>query len=114
MHYPLEASTFGWGAAIGLGALAALGTALLFRPGGTTAPPIGRAALALLAAFAGFELVLAAAALVMPSGSGAFAPAVVLRLFAINAAALGLLLAARRLASVLGLPRNRRAALKSG
>jgi hypothetical protein len=46
----------------------------------------------LLLAYAAYEVTLLAATLVLPSGPGAFAPVVVVRLLAINAAALLLLL----------------------
>lgn len=100
MGYPHTASTIGWGVAIGLSAFAALCAA---RAVGRLAfPGIVAAPAALVAAFAAYEAVLLAATSVLPSGSGAFAPAVVLRIFCINAAALGLLLAVHRLADASG------------
>ena len=95
MHYPLLASTFAWGAAIGAASLAALaaarGLTRVRLPAAVALPA------ALLAAYAAYELVLLGTSLLLASGAGAFAPAVVARLFAINAVAFGALLCADRL-----------------
>ena len=95
MHYPLLPSTFAWGAAIGVAALAALAAAgslkQLRLPAAIALP------LALLAAYGAYELALFGTSLLLASGPGAFAPAVVARLFAINAVAFGALLCADRL-----------------
>ncbi len=53
--------------------------------------------LGLVAAYGAYELILLATSWVLASGPGAFDPAVVGRLFAINAAAFGVLLCADRL-----------------
>ena len=95
MHYPLRPSTFAWGAAIGIAALAALATACgLTR---TRLPAVIALPLGLVAAYGAYELVLLATSWLLASSPGAFAPAVVARLFAINAAAFGALLCADRL-----------------
>jgi hypothetical protein len=103
LHYPWTLSTVGWGVAIGVAALAGLIAASgVFRRGRLVtwvAVP-----LALVAAFSAYEAVLFAATWILPSASGVFASPVVLRIFAINAAAAFLLLGAHRLASLAGWP----------
>jgi hypothetical protein len=107
MHYPMRPSTFAWGAAIGAAALTALPTAAgVFR---LRLPAAIGAPLALLAAYGAYEFVLFATSLLLSPGPGAFAPAVVARLFAINAVAFGALLCAERLLG--GAVRGRSAAL---
>jgi hypothetical protein len=64
--------------------------------------------LALTAAFAADEAVLLAATWILPCASGVFALPVVLRIFAINAAAASVLLGVHGLASVAGWPTVRR------
>ena len=98
LHYPHTAAAAGWGVAIGVAALASLGAATMTR--WSTTGRLRRMALAFLVAIVVYEAVLLAAAGVLPSGSGAFALLVVLRIAGINAVALGLLLAARELAAV--------------
>ncbi len=101
LHYPQDASTFAWGGAIGMAALAALAAAR-----GSSAigglPRLAAPAVAFVAAFAAYELVLYAATSVLASGADAFAPDVVWRIFLDNAVALGLLMAARSVASLVG------------
>lgn len=93
LGYPQDPATFGWGAAIGAAALAAAGAAGLATRLPIRSEPL-RAGLALLAAFAAYECGLAAAAWILPSGPDAYGPAVVARLFLVNAATLaGLVLA---------------------
>lgn len=99
MGYPHTAATVGWGVAIGLAALAALGAAQAVRYR-VEAGTMAAAAMTLPFAFAAYEAVLAAAASALPSGPGAFAVAVMVRILAINAVALGLLVATHRLAVV--------------
>ncbi len=96
LHYPRNGSTLGWGGAIGTAALASLGTAWAVDRRVRTARIVSFAAM-LPAAFAAYEVVLWAATGLLPSGPGAFAPLVVLRLLAINAATFGLLIGTRRL-----------------
>ena len=70
-----------------------------------------RAGLALAAAFLAYEGVLGAAAWILPSGPEAYAPAVVARLFLVNAAALaGLARADARGRGLVAGPRGLRAA----
>jgi len=96
LHYPWTLATFAWGAAIGVAALAGLIAAgEVVRRVVTLWVSIP---LALSAAFAAYELVLYASTAFLPAGPGAFAFLVLLRIFAVNAAAIGLLLAAHRVA----------------
>ena len=108
LHYPHTASTIGWGLAIGVAAVAALAASTAVTALAAS-EPVGRRAggslwsapLGLVAAFGAYELVLFAATWLLPSGANAFAAGVMLRIFAINAVALGLLIAARRVGAVL-------------
>ncbi|ACK50270.1 conserved hypothetical protein [Methylocella silvestris BL2] len=100
LGYPATAGSFAWGAALGLAALtAALAASIVIRQTGVRPVATG---LAFLAAFASFEIVLFAASAVLASGPDAFAPAVVARIFAINAASFAALLAARQLGRGIG------------
>lgn len=103
LHYPHTASTFGWGLAIGAAALAALSVA---RAAGTSPMPKGLAGavVAFAMAYGAYEVALAVAALLLPSGPGAFAWPVMLRVASIHAVAFGLLLCIDRLARVMGMP----------
>ncbi|WP_245516564.1 hypothetical protein [Methylobacterium segetis] len=103
LGYPADGATIGWGFALGASALLAVPAA---RGAGRFAPiPAARAATGLLAAFAAYEAGLCVAALVLPGSVGAYAPAVVARLFLIN---LGTLAGAMLLrASVAALARPR-------
>lgn len=96
LHYPLDAPTLAWGAAIGVASLAgwAGARAMTGFAGGWVA-----VALCLPAGFAAYEGVLLAATLLLPSAQGAVAPAVMAQLLLVNGAAFGLLLLARRLAA---------------
>lgn len=91
MHYPTDASTFGWGGALGALGLASLfaARAVLERAGGWAAAPA-----AFLASFAVYEGLLFVINLVVGMHAAVFAFAVVARIFAINAAAFGVMLAA--------------------
>jgi hypothetical protein len=93
LHYPWTPSTFGWGAAIGIAAFASLLAAREVARQVVT-PLWGLIPLALTAAFAAYELVLYVFTSFLPAGPGAFASLVLLRIFAINAVAIGLLLTA--------------------
>ncbi|WP_146030182.1 hypothetical protein [Methylocella silvestris] len=100
LGYPATAGSFAWGAALGLAALtAAFAASIAFRQTGVRPVAMG---LAFFAAFASFESVLFAASAVLPSGPDAFAPAVVARIFAINASFFAGLLAARQLGRGIG------------
>jgi hypothetical protein len=85
LHYPIDASTIAWGGVIGVAALAATAaSAVILR-----ALPMNRAplmlALALLGAYAAYELVLLAATLFL-GGAGAFTAAIVTRIGLTNIA----------------------------
>jgi hypothetical protein len=100
LSYPRTWDSFAWGAAIGVAVVVAvLPAALLVR---RVAAPI-----AIIAGFAGafllYEATLFAATAFLPSGPGAFAPPVVLRILWINALALALLLLLHRAALALRL-----------
>ena len=84
LHYPRDATTLAWGFAIGFASLAGLGAASAVAHGARRSP--WAAPLGLLAAFAAYELVLLGTSRLLSSGTGAFTAAIVLRLFAINAA----------------------------
>ena len=103
LQYPWTAPTLAWGIAIGLAALGGLGTASTVAARRSLSSLIA-VPLTLVVAYATYELVLFGATALLPSGPGAFAVPVVLRIFVINAAALGLLLGAYRLAGWVGLP----------
>jgi hypothetical protein len=75
-HYPPTVSTFAWGIAIGVAAFAAYGVARIVR---------ANAALALLASFVAFEGVLMLFS-VRLGDWGAYAPSILLLLFATNVA----------------------------
>ena len=99
LGYPWTFSSFAWGLAIGIAALAGLLASRAIAP----QPMRGRwiaLPLTLVAAFAAYEAVLYATTWLLPAWPGAFAAPVVLRIFAINGVALGLLLAAQLLAHV--------------
>ena len=99
LHYPCTASTFGWGLAIGVASLAALAASEQVSRHGAS---LWNAPLGLAVAFGAYELVLFATTWLLPSGRDAFAAGVVLRIFAIDAVSLGLLIAATRAAAALG------------
>jgi len=103
LHYPWTASTFAWGIAIGAAALLAAEAARW------TARSTGRAGGALtslstlLAAYAAYEVVLFAVAVAALGGVEDFTPAIVGRIFLINAGAFVGLLVLSRLGAAVGL-----------
>lgn len=103
LHYPWEATTVGWGIALGLASIAALFGAAWAKERLSATAPVFRVSVGFLAAFAIFEGILLAAAVLAGSGFGAFAPLVVARIFAINVAAFVALMALRQLAVSAGL-----------
>ena len=111
LHYPWTASTFAWGAALGvaavIGALAALWT--FARLG--VQPALAQSVAAFAASFALYQLTLYAVAAAWLGGVEMFAPAIVGQVLAINAVTLVGLFALRPLvagaAALLG--RRRRA-----
>ena len=92
LHYPHTFESFAWGLAIGAGAVAA--TALAAEIGSALRPfgwvPTTLASFAV--AFAGYEVVLYAAATILPSDSSDFSLAVVLYILKVNVIAFGGLL----------------------
>jgi hypothetical protein len=103
LHYPLDGSTLAWGVVIGVAAVASLGASLAVQRGrvsSSASHPLPSAALllALATGFVAYELVLLSATAVLPSGAGAFAPSIIARIFAVNLAALVVLMAVHLLA----------------
>ncbi|SKA30362.1 hypothetical protein SAMN02745126_04952 [Enhydrobacter aerosaccus] len=105
LDYPRTADSVAWGGAIGIAALAALAAAKAVgrEPLGTG--PVFGTAIAFAAAFAAYQLVLLAAALVLPASASAFAPSVLLDVLMVNALALLGLLGLAALAAAAGLGR---------
>ena len=97
LHYPWTLSTFAWGAAIGVAALAGLIAAGEVARRVVT-PLWASIPLALTGAFAAYELVLFASTAFLPAGPGAFAFLILRRIFTINVTATGLLLTAHCMA----------------
>ena len=107
LHYPTDASTLAWGAALGLIALLSLGaaSAVLARIEGAPGILAG-----FLAAFVAYQGSIYAACLLSGTDVTHFTFAVVSRVFLINAASLGGLLALRALWSRSALSREVEAA----
>ena len=83
LGYPLDGYAIGWGVALGGGSVAAMLVARAVLGGRGIAP--GRLAAAFLAAFAGYEALLYAFALVA-GGTGTFTPAIIAQLLVNDAA----------------------------
>jgi hypothetical protein len=102
LDYPWTANSLAWGAALGIAAvlatLAARGAALRFYRAGQVLIPF----LGFLTAFAVYEAALFAIAVALLGGKEGFAPAIVGRIFAINAVATVGLLVLTRLRAGLG------------
>jgi hypothetical protein len=94
LHYPTDASTIAWGFALGVTGLLSLGAALLAlaRLNGF----VGVLA-SFLAAFIVYEGAIYIACVASGTGVGSFTAPIVTRIFLINAASFGGLLAAREL-----------------
>ena len=90
LGYPADASTFAWGAALGAIALLSLGAASLVL---SRARGVAGAGLAFAAAFVTYEGAVYAGCLVSNCGVSDFTPTNVARIFLINAAAFGALVA---------------------
>jgi hypothetical protein len=104
-HYPVTASTLAWGA--GLGAVALLSTLAAQWVKDHLAPSRAVPAIAaFLAAFAVYEGSLFAISLALASGVSDYAPAIVWRIFAINAAAFAALFLVHRLGIFAGLAKE--------
>ncbi|MFT3987656.1 hypothetical protein [Aestuariivirga sp.] len=100
LGYPMAWDSFGWGAAIGIAALAGYGAAKTFFLSKTMI--VIRWLAPFAAAFVTYELVLFAAAFALPSGSDAFSIQTVSRILIVNAVAYVGLLAAQHLAMNFG------------
>lgn len=103
LDYPLDASTFGWGVAIGAASVAGF----LAAQWATRAnvPSIVRLGRALVVAYAVYEVVLFAYGVAVGSSGAAFTAEIVGRIFLINAIAFAGLLALHRAAVALTLLR---------
>jgi hypothetical protein len=112
LHYPHTPEAYGWGLAIGVAAMLALPAAWA---AGARVPRSGGAALAVafVAAFVTYELVLLAASFALPGGDAAFSWAVIGRILATNLLALVGLLALGRIALAVGLIQRPRAVAAS-
>lgn len=102
LGYPWTANSLAWGIALGfvavLATLAARGAALRFGGAGRVAVPLAT----FLAAFAVYEGALFAVAVAMLGGTEDFTPAIIGRIFAINAVATVGLFVLNRVAAVVG------------
>jgi len=103
LGYPLEASTFGWGAAIGAAAVIGYFAARGIERIGM--PAIAALAASLVAAFFGYELALYGYGLAVGDSGEAFSTDIVGRVFLINAGAFVGLVALHRAAVALALLR---------
>jgi len=103
LHYPTDPSTIAWGLALGVIGLLSLGTAFLVlsRLDGL----VGILA-SFLAAFVVYEGAIYIACVASGTGVGSFTAPIVTRIFLINAASFGGLLAARELLARTGLRRR--------
>jgi hypothetical protein len=106
LDYPWTMNSLVWGIAIGLAAVAATGAAYAVADRSAGIPGLARAALAFIAAFAVFEMVLLAFGLMLGETVG-FAPAIVREVALVNVLWLAALLLFREL---LGAAGRRRAA----
>ncbi len=99
LNYPTDMSTFGWGAAMGVVAIAAtLGAEFVSRRVGGLAGAVA----AFMAAFGIYEGLLWGLTIASGTDSQAYAMITVVRIFALNAAAFAALLAASTLAARAG------------
>jgi hypothetical protein len=92
LHYPLAFDAFAWGLALGCAALLATLAAQWVKGRLRNWNGIVKSGAAFLAACAAYEGALLAVAALSASGLQNFAPAVILRIFAINAASFAVLL----------------------
>ena len=100
LHYPLDPSTFAWGAALGAIALASTLAAQWVKG---RVPLAGGACPLFLAAFAVYEGSLVAISLAFGSGLSNFTPSIVRRILAINFAAFAALYLIHRMGVFAGL-----------
>lgn len=113
LHYPHDAATIAWGGAFLLVGLLAVLAADFVEARGARLPQVALYALAFAAAFAAYEGGLFLLTLATHSELYPYAPANVLRVFTINAATFGVLLAAGRLAIGAGASERTRLSRKS-
>jgi hypothetical protein len=99
LHYPLERAAFAWGAVLGATALVAMLAAQWVNARLAQRNRIPGSSAAFLAAFVTYEGVLWAISGMTANGLSNFAPAIVLRIFLINAAVFAALLFLRAVAS---------------
>ncbi|MEJ0025671.1 MAG: hypothetical protein WDN01_06550 [Rhizomicrobium sp.] len=102
LHYPQTPDSFGWGAAMGIGALLATGAGLALRSRIARLGEIAGAIATFAACFVTFELALYAATAVLPAGGG-FTPAVILYVLEVNGIAFAGLLAVQSIGMATGL-----------
>jgi hypothetical protein len=103
MHYPTDASTIAWGLALGVVGLLSLAAASLVRS--RLKGFVGILA-GFLLAFVVYEGAIYVVCVASGTPLGAFTPAIMTRIFLINAASFGGLLAARELLARMGLGRR--------
>jgi hypothetical protein len=84
LHYPTDATTLGWGLAIGLGTLAGAEAARIAFLRSEALNRLARVAIAFVAAFAAYEIVLYAAGLALGGGEDAFSLATVAYILGTN------------------------------
>jgi len=96
LHYPLEHGALAWGGALGAAALVATLAARWGSGRLSQSNRFVRAGAAFMAAFAAYEGILFAISAMSVTGLSNFAPAIVLRIFLINATAFVALLLLRR------------------
>jgi hypothetical protein len=101
LGYPRRPSSFAWGAMIGVAALAGFWAAKSVA-GAMRGNQLLSAALSLVAAFVAYQLTLFAATAFLPSGPRAFAPGLVLQIFAVNVAAMLVLTGIHALTGLFG------------
>ena len=103
LHYPLDRGAFAWGGVLGAAALVATLAAQWVSGGLSQRNRFLGSTAAFLAAFAVYEGVLCTISAMSAAGISNFAPAIVLRIFLINAAAFTVLLLLRRAMASRGL-----------
>lgn len=102
LHYPLERTAFAWGLALGAVALLATFAAQCVNDTLSLNDRVLAVSAAFLTSFAVYEGALFAISPASANGVANFAPAIVLRIFLINAVAFGVLLLVHRVIAVRG------------
>jgi hypothetical protein len=108
LHYPWTASTFAWGSALGVAAVAGTLAALWAFRRLRSLRPLARNLAAFVVAFALYQLTLFAAAATWLGGTDMFAPGIVSQVLLINAVTLAGLFALRQVVAAALLIRRRR------